>query len=571
VIHYHGTPVTPRSKLLELAGRCFCVSFAHPYDVTACHEIGQAVMLDNGAFSFWRTGRPVDWPAYYAWCERWLEYQTTWAVIPDVIDGTVRENDRLLDAWPFGDRGAPVWHMHEPIRRLLRLAGEWPRVCIGSSQEYRSVASPRWHQRMTQAMDALCPNGPAPVWLHMLRGLRLAGSHYPFSSADSTNVARNHAGCKTRGIAPRSPRAMAERIDSRQCSSRWHTTASHALPRSARAHRRPGRVDPDELIAQARGEHQPVAVWCLFSGGNDSTVLAHRCREHYQGLAWIDTGTAVPGVAEFVGEYAQWIGKPLRVLHAGDAFRVMVLGDLVWWARFIAAHDREPGLSIEAFIARDEREHGRASGGELGQVPHGFPGPGAHGRAYNRLKERQIMTLLRESKQGHPRSARVLLLSGIRRAESQRRARREAINRLGSTSAVFANPLIDWTNEDMRRYRSEHGLPQSPAAALLHRSGECNCGAFANANGERAMLASLYPEFFAGIEALEAKAHAAGVRWCRWGGYDVHGNRAGEVTRQKPGMLCESCESRQHSTATRGRSSRRRAAGCPADGRGGRP
>jgi 3'-phosphoadenosine 5'-phosphosulfate sulfotransferase (PAPS reductase)/FAD synthetase len=315
--------------------------------------------------------------------------------------------------------------------------------------------------------------------------------------------------------------------------------------------RSPHRVaDPDELVARARVEHRPVAVWCLFSGGNDSTVLAHRCREHYQGLAWIDTGTAVPGVAEFVHEYAAWIGKPLRVLDAGDAFRVMVLGDLVWWARFIAAHDRDPSVSIPSFIARDQRIHGRASGGELGQLPHGFPGPGAHGRAYNRLKERQIMALLRDSKHGHPRSARVLFLSGIRRAESRRRAKREPINRLARTSAVFANPLIDWTGADMLRYRSVHGIPESPAAALLHRSGECNCGAFAKAREERAMLSALYPEFFAGIEALERQAQAAGVRWCRWGGYDIHGSRAGAVSRERPGLLCESCESRQHTTAT---------------------
>ena len=83
----------------------------------------------------------------------------------------------------------------------------------------------------------------------------------------------------------------------------------------------PVREDPDEVVARARAEHKPVATWCLFSGGNDSTVLAHRCREHYDGLAFIDTGTAVPGVAEFVTEFAEWIGKPLRVLHAGDAFR----------------------------------------------------------------------------------------------------------------------------------------------------------------------------------------------------------------------------------------------------------
>ncbi len=323
---------------------------------------------------------------------------------------------------------------------------------------------------------------------------------------------------------------------------------------------------PDELIAAARAEHEPVAAWCLFSGGNDSTVLAHRCREHYDGLAWIDTGTAVPGVETFVREYAAWIEKPLRILSAGDAYRTMVLGDLVWWARFIAAHDREPTLTIEQLIARDTRRHGRASGGELGQVPDGFPGPGAHGRAYNRLKERQIMALLRESKQGHPRRARVLFLSGIRRAESRRRSKREAINRLPGKSAVFVNPLIDWTGEDMRGYRREHALPESPAAALLHRSGECNCGAFAKANEERAMLGALYPDFFAAvIESLEQEAQAAGVMWCRWGGFDLDGNRAGEVSRERPGLLCESCEARQRNPARRARQARRAScrARCP--------
>jgi 3'-phosphoadenosine 5'-phosphosulfate sulfotransferase (PAPS reductase)/FAD synthetase len=322
--------------------------------------------------------------------------------------------------------------------------------------------------------------------------------------------------------------------------------------------------DPDELIARAVAEHAPVAVWCLFSGGHDSTVLAHRCREQYHGLAFIDTGTAVPGVMEFVSEYAAWIGKPLRVLCAGDAYRIMVLGDELWWSRFRAAKKSTPGLSIEAFIARDTHRYGRASGGELGQVPHGFPGPGAHGRAYNRLKERQIMALLRESKAGHSRRARVLFLSGIRRAESRRRSKREAINRLPGKSAVFCAPLIDWTGGDMQRYRREHQIPESTAAALLHRSGECQCGAFANAEEERAMLKALYPSFFAGIEQLEREAQEAGVRWCRWGGYDLDGNRAGGASEEKPGLLCESCEARQRNPARPARQARR--ASCRADG-----
>jgi phosphoadenosine phosphosulfate reductase len=142
-----------------------------------------------------------------------------------------------------------------------------------------------------------------------------------------------------------------------------------------------------------------------------------------------------------------------------------------------------------------------------------------------------------------------VFLSGIRRAESRRRAQREPIDRLRGSAAVFVSPLINWTTLDMLRYRRTHLLPESDAAALMHRSGECNCGAFAAAGEERATLQKLYPDFFASIEALEAEAEAAGLRWCRWGGYDKDGNRATDArTRQAPGLLCESCDARHPPT-----------------------
>jgi hypothetical protein len=138
-----------------------------------------------------------------------------------VIDGDEDANDELLAAWPFGDRGAPVWHMHESVDRLVRLAAAWPRVCVGSSGAFSVVGAPKWHRRMHEAMDALCGCGPVPVWLHMLRGLALAGSEYPFASADSTNIARNHAGNRTRATAPKDVRTMADAIDGRQCPAVW--------------------------------------------------------------------------------------------------------------------------------------------------------------------------------------------------------------------------------------------------------------------------------------------------------------------------------------------------------------
>ena len=218
MIHYHGTPITPREKLYELAGRHFCVSYADPRDVRVCHEIGQSVMLDNGAFTAWTQGRAVDWYAWAAWIDPWLDYPTTWCVLPDSIDGGEEENDRLL-AYSWNVPGAPVWHLHESIDRLLRLADTRARICFGSSGAYRDIGTDQWHRRISEAFDALSERHQRLPWVHMLRGLALAGSEYPFASADSTNAARNHAGSHKQ--RPKAPGLIAAEVDARQCPGRW--------------------------------------------------------------------------------------------------------------------------------------------------------------------------------------------------------------------------------------------------------------------------------------------------------------------------------------------------------------
>lgn len=194
MLHYHGTPITPRSNLLSLAGRCFCVSFAKPCDVKVCHEIGQSVMLDNGAFSFWRVGKKTDWTGFYAWAAEWLDHNTTWAVIPDVIGGSEAENDALINEWRHQTlpRGVPVWHMHESLERLSKLVDEWSRVCFGSSAQFAHVGSDLWRRRADQAFNRIVRHNGSVPWVHMLRGMALSGTEYPFASVDSTDVARNH-------------------------------------------------------------------------------------------------------------------------------------------------------------------------------------------------------------------------------------------------------------------------------------------------------------------------------------------------------------------------------------------
>lgn len=215
MIHYHGGPINPVARLLEMAGRHLCVSHHQPDQVVRSHEIAQSVMLDNGAFSAWKIEAAVNWPRYYDWTDRWLDYPTTWAVIPDVINAGSQEQDALIREWPHGHRGAPVWHMNEPLDRLLRLTDEWPRVCIGSTDEFRVILSPAWVRKMDQAFDALAVRHRRMPWVHMLRGLQLSGKEWPFASVDSTDIARNH------NRAQNTPRAMADRWDARQSPARW--------------------------------------------------------------------------------------------------------------------------------------------------------------------------------------------------------------------------------------------------------------------------------------------------------------------------------------------------------------
>lgn len=218
-VHYHGTPITPLSVLNQLAGRHFCVSHARPDQINRVSRIAQSIMLDNGAFSRWRLGKPTSWPAYYAFCDRWLDKPTTWAVIPDEIDAGAEAQNSLLAQWPFKHRGAPVWHMDEPVDRLLRLTEWFPKVCVGSTSVYAQVLSPDWQRRMDEAWDRLMMVHRRPPWVHMLRGMRCVDERWPFASVDSTDLGRNHNRAGKRG---RTILDMLNRWDVQQCPDFWN-------------------------------------------------------------------------------------------------------------------------------------------------------------------------------------------------------------------------------------------------------------------------------------------------------------------------------------------------------------
>jgi hypothetical protein len=178
-------------------------------------------LWDNGAFTAFTQGKMFDEMGYLAWVEPRLGHPH-WAVIPDVIDGDIEQQCRMIARWPFGHLGAPVWHMGLSIDWLIELASTWPRICFGSSKQYWQVGSPVWAKRADEAFNALESRGLRP-WVHMLRGLALCGDQWPFASADSVNVARNYKDQQT------CPERMARLIDGRRNSPiRWRMKAEQA-------------------------------------------------------------------------------------------------------------------------------------------------------------------------------------------------------------------------------------------------------------------------------------------------------------------------------------------------------
>lgn len=232
MIHYHGLPMTTDADMVRaMRGRHAMVSYARPDQIEAAAEICQSVALDNGAFSAWRNGTPFDAAGYAQWAAHWIRHPAVdWCVIPDVIDGDAEANDALLATWPLSrDVSVPVYHLHEPVRRLVRLCAEYPRVALGSSGAYAEPGTREWWSRLAVLMACVCDDDGFPrVRLHGLRMLDpVIFSHLPLASADSCNVARN-IGIDERWHGPYVPRSrhmraliILDRIEAHASARRW--------------------------------------------------------------------------------------------------------------------------------------------------------------------------------------------------------------------------------------------------------------------------------------------------------------------------------------------------------------
>lgn len=228
----YGLPITA-AYLPQLKGRSFCVSYATRKRLgrqldDAIRLVGedQILLVDNGAFSAHQAG--VDTMNDDDYLNGFAEWANDIAdrcpqaiiVFPDVIGGTWEQNWQLIIksmGLVYCDRAMPIWHMHEPIEYLLRLAKAFTYVGFGSSAQYWKIGTPEWHARIQEAFDALAKQeaetGIERPRVHMMRAQSMAHL-YPFDSSDSTNVAMNHERFRrVNGVAENHVAALAARVD----------------------------------------------------------------------------------------------------------------------------------------------------------------------------------------------------------------------------------------------------------------------------------------------------------------------------------------------------------------------
>jgi len=199
MIHYHGTPIggSKDNAARFLVGRHALVPFKYQQDLPSVMAYCQSFVVDNSAFSYWKTGDQLDVVAYAKWVKSIQHHPSfDWCLIPDKIDGDEKENMRMVQDWRnllLKAKSVPVWHLHESLDYLDWLCNTFDTVAFGSSGTWAHPGSKSWWIRMSEAMSVACNDEGQPrAKFHGLRMLDPEIFQYlPLASADSTNAAVN--------------------------------------------------------------------------------------------------------------------------------------------------------------------------------------------------------------------------------------------------------------------------------------------------------------------------------------------------------------------------------------------
>lgn len=265
------------------------------------------------------------------------------------------------------------------------------------------------------------------------------------------------------------------------------------------------RREPADIVAEAIERYKPVAIYAGLSGGNGSVPATHWAMENVPGcrVMHLNTGIGIEAGRQWSRDLCKQRGWPLDEIRAKE----------------------DCGQDYDDLVRR-----------------WGFPGPDGHALMYQRLKERCVWELMRRAKRGHPRSAKVLFITGIRYADSVVRTGYvgHEVNKV--RGQVWANPLYWWTDEENSAYRAASGIPPNPTAEALGMSGECGCGAYAQP-GELKRWIKVDPSFGVRIKRLEAESLARGFTW-GWEGKPPKGGHQPDqmsLLELPPMPLCTNC------------------------------
>ena len=243
------------------------------------------------------------------------------------------------------------------------------------------------------------------------------------------------------------------------------------------------------------------SIYALFSGGHDSLTSTALAAKHplFRGVVHINTGIGIEETRTFVRETCEQQGWPLTEACAPE------------------------GRYEEMVLTRG-----------------GFPsGPASHNSMLFYLKQQPLNRWFKTVE------GKVGLVTGIRKQES--------IRRMGSGISVpirpdgrkvWLSPILDWTKIDCNRFMEAEGLPRNPVVDLLHRSGECLCGALARPE-EIHDIAQWFPDTALRINALEHECEARGIAACVWAGREgrnVAPEQEALFSKADLAPLCTSCE-----------------------------
>lgn len=262
-----------------------------------------------------------------------------------------------------------------------------------------------------------------------------------------------------------------------------------------------------ERLDKAIKEIDPTAVFGLFSGGHDSfssTFVASR-HPRFTSAVHINTGIGIEATREYVR----------------DTCRTRRWNLEEYWATENLNADGCPDPQDYDDLVRER----------------GFPGPGHHGKMYDRLKGRSLARLERDygANCRGKKKRRVMYVSGCRTQESERRMANTEELQIDGRRAWCA-PIHDCSKCDTSDILSCANQPRNQVADLIHKSGECLCGAFRKRGElEELNLWDITRPAYNRIIALEKEVVPIFGRG--WGERPIDDNR----TVVAPGMLCWGC------------------------------